>query len=104
MDINANLKEQLRLANEIIEEWDDGFEFTDEQRSDVCHKAQSLAELVLAQNEWFKNFGFLPDQWKKHNPTEERLSRARKALQAVAELQMNPGASLIAKQALKDLE
>jgi hypothetical protein len=57
MDPHANLAEQLCLANELAEA---------EVPLDVemSHKANRLAELVLALNEWMSKGGFLPGPWQ----------------------------------------
>lgn len=52
MDPDANLEEQLRIAERITN--DLGIDYADADR---------LAELVLALNEWIKGGGFLPKQW-----------------------------------------
>jgi len=54
MDPDANLKEQLLLAQKANKL--DG-ELTDED-------AIRLAELVLALDEWIRNGGFLPKLWR----------------------------------------
>lgn len=50
MDPNANLEEQLRLAEAILDEGEEG---------------NRLAELVLALDEWIRRGGFLPEAWGK---------------------------------------
>lgn len=52
MDPNANLQEQLRLSQEIL----DG--------KHVEENAERLAELVQALNGWIKRGGFLPQDWQ----------------------------------------
>lgn len=52
MDPNANLKEQLELAEKL-------------QRTHAIDDCQRLAELVLALNEWIEQGGFLPESWSK---------------------------------------
>lgn len=56
MDPNANLKEQLALANSILHAWG-----TDQAvpREDIGH----LAELVLALDEWIRKGGSFPTEW-----------------------------------------
>lgn len=56
MDPDANLKEQLELAQEIVDSEDTGFN----------HQAEAwrLAELVLALNEWMCRGGFSPEAWQ----------------------------------------
>jgi hypothetical protein len=58
MDPNANLQEQLRLAERIVEDGESGM------GASTLH-ADRLAELVLALNEWISNGGFLPEAWRK---------------------------------------
>jgi hypothetical protein len=65
MDPIANLKEQLSLAREIRATWDDcnGDGTLDhEMQEDVASKADDLATLVLALDEWMLKGGFSP--WK----------------------------------------
>jgi len=57
MDPNTNLKEMLRLAENIMNRGEE-----DVYEIDVS-SAIRLAELVLAMNEWIKNGGFLPAKW-----------------------------------------
>jgi hypothetical protein len=58
MDPNANLKEQLELA-ECINLCQD--------RGEKCSQvdAARLAELVVELNEWFLKGGFLPTSWRR---------------------------------------
>jgi hypothetical protein len=56
MDPDANLKEQLELAETISKCQDNG-----EKCSQV--DAARLAELVAALNEWLITGGFLPKPW-----------------------------------------
>lgn len=60
MDPDANLKEQLALAEMIIQYHDDGEE-ADIDEQDVLR----LAELVQALNGWIKGGGFLPQAWRR---------------------------------------
>jgi hypothetical protein len=53
MDPNANLAEQLRLANNLL---------ADDEPS--LEDAQRLAELVEALNDWLRGGGFQPDAWR----------------------------------------
>ena len=55
MDPDANLKEQLELAQKFYGQDDLTFDGEDVIR---------LAELVIALNEWIKNGGFLPKDWR----------------------------------------
>ncbi len=57
MDPDANLKEQLELADAISTAAEAGFESPED--------AWRLAELVLALNEWIKKGGFLPAAWSR---------------------------------------
>jgi hypothetical protein len=54
MDPDANLKEQLRLAERLLSE-----ETPD--NDDVTR----LAELVVALDDWLAGGGFLPKGWKR---------------------------------------
>lgn len=57
MDPNANLKEQLELADSLI--------CADNTDPDVAlPKAARLAELVIALDGWLSNGGFLPKSWQ----------------------------------------
>ena len=62
MDPIANLKEQLEIAREIQTIWDAAAEgylgVTD--RKTVSDKADRLAELVIALDEWRRKGGFDP--------------------------------------------
>lgn len=58
MDPDANLKEQLELAHEIQELWDQDEEVPDTE--EIAIKGERLAELVLALHEWRKSGGFDP--------------------------------------------
>ena len=51
MDPNANLQEQLQLADLIL----DGL--------GTRANAERLAELVVALDEWIAKGGFLPSKW-----------------------------------------
>lgn len=56
MDPNANLAEQLRLA-QLIRDCDDN-------SCSLCgQRGARLAELVEALNEWISKGGFLPFAW-----------------------------------------
>ena len=54
MDPNENLKQQIRLAKEIL-----GEGLRDEADS-AAWRAHDLAELVLALNDWLAGGGFPP--------------------------------------------
>lgn len=56
MDPNANLKQQLELAAEIIR--------LSEADEDASNEAFDLAELVEALNAWITSGGFLPEAWR----------------------------------------
>ncbi len=60
MDPNANLKEQLEMANAIIEAIDKS---GDSSLSILEAQAEELARLALALNEWITKGGFLPSAW-----------------------------------------
>lgn len=57
MDPDECLKICQRLARRIIEEADAGLPITDD-------KGERLAEHFLNLNEWIKNGGFIPQEWK----------------------------------------
>jgi hypothetical protein len=57
MDPNENIREQRRIATELI----DGGEHTSEV---WIEKAVRLAELVHALDTWILLGGFLPDGWQ----------------------------------------
>jgi hypothetical protein len=68
MDPDANLKEQLELANDILEAIDrasDDGELGEEDKQDVIQDAERLAELVQSLHNWITGGGFLPKAWKK---------------------------------------
>ena len=56
MDPNANLEEQLRLAQRIQ---------NDPSEDGDAHAADRLAELVIALHDWLNRGGFLPDAWSR---------------------------------------
>ena len=58
MDPDANLKEQLELAESIQQAYDN------EEEVDPDDAAR-LAELVIALNGWMKGCGFLPKEWRQ---------------------------------------
>jgi len=62
MDPNANLREQLQLAEMITEVADSDDDF---RLDDLLSNATRLAELVTALNQWISNGGFLPEGWRK---------------------------------------
>ena len=59
MDPNANLKEQLELAQAIQQCTCNGNADCD----DCSHAGQRLAELVVALHGWISKGGFLPVVW-----------------------------------------
>ena len=61
MDPDANLEEQLELAQELMEMNSDDMD-TDALQ-EIEGKASRLAELVLALDEWIERGGFLPKRW-----------------------------------------
>ena len=63
MDPIANIKEQRAIAREIQKVWDDcnaDGTLTPAQQEHVAERANRLAELVLALDEWQRNGGFSP--------------------------------------------
>jgi len=61
MDPNANLKEQINLARELL--------VSAEINWDCDPKAERLAELVLALHEWITRGNFLPKDWEQSEST-----------------------------------
>lgn len=53
MDPNANLKRQLEIAKQILNETVD------------VDDVSLLAELVVSLDEWITCGGFLPERWRK---------------------------------------
>ena len=69
MDPDANLKEQLRLTNEIQAIWDDcngDGTLTIGQYEVVADKANDLTGFVLSLDEWCAKGGFLPAAWRRN--------------------------------------
>lgn len=72
MDPTANLRHQLRLANQIIIEANKLAKKVAEDPNDgelsgmaaVMTDPTELAELVLALNNWLETSGFLPATWQ----------------------------------------
>lgn len=58
MDPDANLNEQLELAQAIADEDEDS------DRIESAENGQRLADLVLALHEWISKGGFLPTAWR----------------------------------------
>ena len=56
MDPDANLQEQITLANGIIES-------AENETGEIILQAIRLAELVLALDEWLTRKGFPPERW-----------------------------------------
>jgi len=63
MDPNENLREQRRIVTEInrLADGDEGCFTIDE----MAEKAQRLAELVEAMDQWISRGGFLPREWSR---------------------------------------
>lgn len=58
MDLEANMKEQMQIAEEILELWDkcpESGEFTEWQQSELLRNAHRLAELVTTAHEYKYN-------------------------------------------------
>ena len=76
MDPNANLKEQLALAQEILDIWDrwddDNLRFGVGRPLLVSDKASRLAELVQALDGWLSNGGSPPSRWDSHENQDEQ--------------------------------
>lgn len=60
MDPNANLQEQLRIAQRIL----DASELEDDNILE-SGDAERLSELVLALDEWITRGGFMPSRWSQ---------------------------------------
>lgn len=59
MDPNANLAEQVKLAEALVEGRHEG------DSGALEESATGLAELVLALNDWMRGGGFPPDSWRR---------------------------------------
>lgn len=59
MDPNANLKEQIELAQDLLARHD-----RNEKLSD--YDSARLAELVISLHIWINSGGFLPAVWNRH--------------------------------------
>jgi hypothetical protein len=57
MDPNANLAEQLRLAESILANIDE---------YETANEGNRLAELVVDLHNWIKMGGFLPKDWEQN--------------------------------------
>lgn len=57
MDPNANLEEQLKTANALVND------SAPISPIDLAFKAALLAEYVIALDEWIRKGGFLPATW-----------------------------------------
>lgn len=57
MDPNANLEEQLRLAQRMLDVYD--------RHNDNGADGARLAELVEALDAWLAKGGFLPERWQR---------------------------------------
>ena len=76
MDPKANIKRQRELAKEIHAIWDDcngDGTLTAEQAEVVADKANELAELVLALDEWRRKGGF--DPYANETPTQSDMAQ-----------------------------
>jgi hypothetical protein len=63
MDPNANVKEQLIIAQRLLD-YQDGKLDNDYGDVDASIDGARLAELVLALDGWINNGGFLPQNWQ----------------------------------------
>jgi hypothetical protein len=59
MDPDANLKDQLTLAQRLLRNLE-AEPMVSAEEADVMR----LAELVLALDEWIRKGGFLPERWR----------------------------------------
>lgn len=57
MDPNATLREMLELSAELLRDAD--------TIDDALGKAERLAELTIALDQWIVRGGFLPSKWKR---------------------------------------
>ncbi len=68
MDPDANLKEQLELADEINAAFDaipdDEDDLTIDNAFAVASKAARLAELIRGLDQWLLKKGFKPKRWR----------------------------------------
>ena len=66
MDPNANLDEQQRLVEVLLDsETPDIGDLSREQLEEIARNAQRLAVLIQALDGWLKCGGFLPEGWKR---------------------------------------
>ncbi len=65
MDPDANLAEQLKLAQRIQEQENFPDEMSKAQLAQYDQDTQRLAELVYALNSWIVQGGTLPTTWQK---------------------------------------
>lgn len=69
MDPEANLAEQISLAEQIIEiideRGDEDGNLCDDDKDEVVDNANRLAELVQALDGWIRSGGFLPASWAR---------------------------------------
>lgn len=84
MDPNANLDQQLALAQDIINMVDGagvgadgGIGLSDEQKERLIAHAEELAERVQALDHWLTGLGFLPERWAKGPDEKLKLATAR---------------------------
>ncbi len=69
MDPNANLREQLEIASAILADYDNDASPSPEA---LVNAVVTLAEQVIALDQWIRAGGFLPDAWdKEKNQTNE---------------------------------
>ncbi|TAL43759.1 MAG: hypothetical protein EPN91_05840 [Salinibacterium sp.] len=77
MDPDSNLRDQLRLAKQLLAEVDEG---SQPDQDDIGR----LAELVIALDNWIAGGGFLPKAWNYHPIRTDTIARIATCL-AVAE-------------------
>ena len=68
VDPDANLDEQLSLAESILERIDSANEdgtISPDDMGEIVEDAQRLAELVQELQSWVSRGGFLPAAWKR---------------------------------------
>jgi hypothetical protein len=79
MDPNANLREQLDLARDILADAGVPHERTSDRDLDAS-RAESLAEHVVALHEWRAKGGFPPDGWSHDDTPLDWLLRMHQML------------------------
>lgn len=63
MDPNANLQEQAQLAKAMTDASE--YPTSNAKWLELADRADRLAELVIALDEWIAKGGFLPTRWQR---------------------------------------